>query len=101
MPNIKAAEKWMRQTEKRTTQNKDIKTRLKTVFKKAVTTKDAEFAKSVESQFDKAAKTGVIHPNKAARKKSRLAKAMAKAAVAPVAKKSSGAAKKTTTRKKK
>lgn len=101
MPNIKAAEKWMRQTEKRTTQNKDIKTRLKTVFKKAVTTKDAEFAKSVESQFDKAAKTGVIHPNKAARKKSRLAKAMAKAAVAPVAKKSSGGAKKTTARKKK
>lgn len=94
MPNIKAAEKWMRQTEKRTTQNKDVKTRLKTVFKKAVATQDAEFAKSVESQFDKAAKTGVIHPNKAARKKSRLAKAMARAAAAPVAaKKTTGAAK--------
>ena len=91
MPNIKAAEKWMRQTEKRTTQNKDVKTRLKTVFKKAVAAQDAEFAKSVESQFDKAAKSGVIHPNKAARKKSRLAKAMARAAAAPVA-----AAKKTT-----
>ena len=92
MPNIKAAEKWMRQTEKRTTQNKDVKTRLKTVFKKAVSTQDAELAKSVESQFDKAAKTGVIHPNKAARKKSRLAKAMARAAAAPVAtaKKSGG-----------
>lgn len=89
MPNIKAAEKWMRQTEKRTTQNKDVKSRLKTVFKKAVTLKDAEFTKSVESQFDKAAKTGVIHKNKAARKKSRLAKAMTRAAAAPVAKKSS------------
>lgn len=99
MPNIKAAEKWARQTAKRTTANKDVKTRLKTVFKKAVTTQDAEFAKSVESQFDKAAKTGVIHPNKAARKKSRLAKAMARAAVAPAPKaKSSGKAK--TTRKK-
>ena len=89
MPNIKAAEKWMRQTEKRTTQNKDVKTRLKTVFKKAVTTQDAEMAKSVESQFDKAAKTGVIHKNKAARKKSRLAKAMARAAAAPVVTKKS------------
>ena len=87
MPNIKAAEKWMRQTEKRTQANKDVKTRLKTVFKKAVAQNDAEFAKSVESQFDKAAKTGVIHPNKAARKKSRLAKAMAKTGTAPVAKK--------------
>jgi small subunit ribosomal protein S20 len=93
LPNIKAAEKWMRQTEKRTTQNKDVKTRLKTVFKKAVTTQDAALAKSVESQFDKAAKTGVIHANKAARKKSRLAKAMARAAAAPVAKKTTGSAK--------
>ncbi len=94
MPNIKAAEKWMRQTEKRTTQNKDVKTRLKTIFKKAVSTQDAEYAKTVESQFDKAAKSGVIHPNKAARKKSRLAKAMARAAV-PVAtaKKTTGAGK--------
>ncbi|HET9029061.1 MAG TPA: 30S ribosomal protein S20 [Candidatus Aquilonibacter sp.] len=101
MPNIKAAEKWMRQTEKRTTQNKDVKTRLKTVFKKAVTSQDGEFAKSVESQFDKAAKTGVIHKNKAARKKSRLAKAMARAAAAPVVeKKSTGGAKKKTSRKK-
>ena len=96
MPNIKAAEKWMRQTEKRTTQNKDVKTRLKTVFKKAVSAQDAEFAKSVESQFDKAAKSGVIHPNKAARKKSRLAKAMARAAAAPTptAKKTTGSRKK-------
>ncbi len=84
MPNIKAAEKWVRQSTKRTAQNKDKTTRLKTIFKKAVTAKDAEFAKSVESAFDKAAKTGVIHKNKAARKKSRLAKAMAKAVTAPV-----------------
>jgi len=98
LPNIKAAEKWMRQTEKRTTKNKDVKTRLKTVFKKAVAAHDAEIAKSVESQLDKAAKTGVIHKNKAARKKSRLAKAMARTAAAPVAKKTT--AKKTTARKK-
>lgn len=86
MPNIKAAEKWVRQTNKRTAQNKDKKTRLKTIFKKAVAAKDAELARSVEGEFDKAAKTGVIHKNKAARKKSRLAKAMAKVATAAPAK---------------
>ena len=83
MPNIKAAQKWMRQSEKRTTRNKDAKTRLKTIFKKAVSTRDADTAKSVESQLDKAAKSGIIHPNKAARKKSRLAKALTRVAVAP------------------
>jgi small subunit ribosomal protein S20 len=83
LPNIKAAEKWARQTDKRTTRNKDVKTRLKTVFKKAVTSPDSELSKNVESQFDKAAKTGVIHKNKAARKKSRLAKAIVRAAAAP------------------
>ncbi len=95
MPNIKAAEKWVRQSTKRTAQNKDKTTRLKTIFKKAVTAKDAEFAKSVESAYDKAAKTGVIHKNKAARKKSRLAKAMAKAVTAPVKAKSAKSTKST------
>lgn len=102
MPNIKAAEKWMRQTEKRTTRNKDVKTRLKTIFKKAVGTQDEQTAKAVESAFDKAAKSGIIHPNKAARKKSRLVKAMARAAAAPQAtKKAPGKARvKKTTKKK-
>jgi small subunit ribosomal protein S20 len=86
LPNIKAAEKWVRQTNKRTTQNKDRKTRLKTIYKKAIAAQDVEFAKSVEGEYDKAAKAGVIHKNKAARKKSRLAKAMAKASAAAPAK---------------
>ena len=90
MPNIKAAEKWVRQTEKRTQRNLNVKTRLKTLFKKAVSAQDGEVVKSVEAQFDKAAQKGIIHPNKAARKKSRLARAAAKAsaaaAAAPVAK---------------
>jgi small subunit ribosomal protein S20 len=94
LPNIKAAEKWMRQTEKRTTHNKDVKTRLKTVFKKAVASQDGDVAKSVESQLDKAAKSGIIHKNKAARKKSRLAKAMATAKVAPAPKAKAAAKKK-------
>lgn len=83
MPNIKAAEKWARQTAKRTTRNKDTKSRLKTVYKKTVASGDSEAVKDVESQFDKAAKAGIIHPNKAARKKSRLAAAIKRAATAP------------------
>jgi small subunit ribosomal protein S20 len=82
VPNIKAAEKWVRQTNKRTQRNLDTKTRLKTVYKKAVAAPDAESAKTVEAQFDKAAQKGIIHPNKAARKKSRLAKATSKAKAA-------------------
>ena len=92
MPNIKAAEKWMRGTERRSARNLDVKTRLKTLYKKAATT-GGELVQAVESQFDKAARKGIIHPNKAARKKSRLARAAAKVA-APAA-----AVKKTTRKK--
>jgi small subunit ribosomal protein S20 len=87
LPNIKAAIKWQRQTERRTLRNLDLKTRLKTLFKKAKAT--PEQASSVEAQFDKAARKGIIHPNKAARKKARLARAIrtaaAVAAAAPAA----------------
>lgn len=82
MPNIKAADKWVRQTEKRSQRNLETKTRLKTLFKKAKSSNDPAVASSVESQFDKAAGRGIIHPNKAARKKSRLAKALSKQAKA-------------------
>ncbi|MBV8373075.1 MAG: 30S ribosomal protein S20 [Candidatus Eremiobacteraeota bacterium] len=83
MPNIKAAEKWSRQTVKRTTRNKDAATRLKTLYRKAVSSGDTAGA-AVESAYDKAAGKGIIHPNKAARKKSRLAKAIARATATPV-----------------
>ncbi|HEY1975535.1 MAG TPA: 30S ribosomal protein S20 [Candidatus Baltobacteraceae bacterium] len=83
MPNIKAAEKWSRQSEKRETRNRDAKSRLKTMYKKTAAGADADAAKTVEAAYDKAASKGIIHPNKAARKKSRLAKAMRKAASTP------------------
>lgn len=102
MPNIKAAEKWSRQSEKRTTRNRDAKSRLKTMYKKAVADGDSDTAKTVEGAYDKAASKGIVHRNKAARKKSRLAKAMRKAAAVtkPAKKtakttKASGTAKKT------
>ena len=75
VPNIKSAEKWVRQSEKRTLRNRDVKTRLKTLFKNAAKSGDPAVTTAVEGQFDKAATKGIIHPNKAARKKSRLAKA--------------------------
>ncbi|MGH7708278.1 MAG: 30S ribosomal protein S20 [Vulcanimicrobiaceae bacterium] len=81
MPNIKAAVKWVRQSEKRRQRNLATKTRLKTLFKKAVAGA-AEALPSTESAFDKAAQKGIIHPNKAARKKSRLVKAQRAATAA-------------------
>lgn len=81
MPNIKAAHKWARQTEKRGERNTAAKSRLKTLFKKALT--GGEPGREVESAFDRAASKGIIHANKAARKKARLAKALAKVATTP------------------
>ncbi len=81
LPNIKAAIKWQRQTERRTLRNLDLKTRLKTLFKKAKAT--PEQASPVEAQFDKAARKGIIHPNKAARDKSRLTKLINKLSAPP------------------
>lgn len=88
VPNIKAAEKWAQQSEKRQVRNKSAKSRLKTLFKGAVDSADGAQARAAESAYDKAAGKGIVHLNKAARKKSRLAKAMQRATTAP-AKKSS------------
>jgi small subunit ribosomal protein S20 len=83
VPNIKAAEKWALQSEKRAARNKSVKSRLKTLYKHAVDSSEAGSASSVEGAYDKAASKGIIHHNKAARKKSRLAKAVARSTAAP------------------
>ena len=85
VPNIKAAEKWVLQSERRSARNKSAKSRLKTLFKAAVDSGEAASVPAVESAHDKAAAKGIIHPNKAARKKSRLAKALKRATTAPKA----------------
>jgi small subunit ribosomal protein S20 len=83
VPNIKSAIKWVRRSEKSRVHNLDVKTRLKTLFKKARAAGDPAIVSAVESQIDRAASKGIIHPNKAARKKSRLAAALkAKASAA-------------------
>ena len=80
MPNIKAAIKWVRASEKRRQRNQAVTSKLKTLAKKAgdVKATDAD-RKAAASAFDKAAARGVIHKNKASRKKSRLAKRAASA----------------------
>jgi len=100
VPNIKAAEKWQRQTERRAKRNLDVKTRLKTLFRKAKAG-TVEGAAAVEEQFDKAARKGIIHPNKAARKKARLARAIRATAAAAAAATPAPAARKRTATKKK
>ena len=86
VPNIKAAEKWALQSEKRAARNKNVKSRLKTVYKRAAEAGDAGAAPLVESSYDRAAAKGIIHRNKAARKKARLAKAVRRAATVKPAK---------------
>ena len=75
MPNIKAAIKWTRASEKRRKRNLAVTSKLKTLGKKAAANGAAEAdVRAASSAFDKAAARGVIHKNKASRKKSRLAK---------------------------
>lgn len=94
VPNIKAAEKWALQSEKRAERNKAVKSRLKTLYKRATESGDAAAFAPVESAFDKAAARGVIHRNKAARKKSRLGKAAQRKTVPAKPAKGKGARKK-------
>lgn len=86
----KSAQKRHRQSLKRRLRNRMRKNTIKTFSKKAMAAEkngeDVAAAHSkAESLIDKAAKTGTLHKNTAARKKSRLAKALNKAAQAKAA----------------
>lgn len=82
MPNIKSAIKRVAQSEKRRELNASQKSALRTsvkAVKTAVSNNDANAKDALVSAFkklDKAAGKGLIHKNAAARKKSRLAKAV-------------------------
>ncbi len=89
MPNIKSAEKQQRIALKRRAINKINTSKTKTVVKKAEDSiasgdleRAAEDIKAASSTLDKAAGKGVIHPNNAARHKSRLEKRLNKAKAA-------------------
>ena len=83
MANIKSAKKRILVTETKAARNKSIRSEVKTVTKKveaAVAANDKAAAEaallSATSIIDKAAKKGVYHKNNAARKVSRLSKAV-------------------------
>ena len=81
MANIKSAKKRILTNRKKQEQNKMVKSRLKTTVKTAKylaanqKPEAVEAAKLAQKRVDSAATRGVIHPNKAARLKSQIAKA--------------------------
>ena len=84
MPNIKSAKKRVLVIDKKTLQNRMIKSELKTIIKKfdavvAEGSKDAaqEMFSLCVKKLDQAASKGVYHKNTVSRKKSQLAKALA------------------------
>ncbi len=74
MPNIKSAKKRVKVIAAKTLQNKMIKSNLKTVIKAADAEKSHEAVKLAIKKVDQACAKGLMHKNKAARKKSQLAK---------------------------
>ena len=87
MPNIKSAKKRVLQTAKRQLRNQARKSSLKTAIKKVVTAvemNDIAASKALlieaEAKIARAKGKGLLHPNTAARKISKLAKKVAAAA---------------------
>jgi small subunit ribosomal protein S20 len=85
MANIKSQIKRNRQNEGRAARNKAVKSELKTRIKavtNAVGTGDeaAETYRAAQKRIDMAVSKGLVHPNTAARRKSRLAKKVVKGA---------------------
>jgi len=80
VPRIKSAKKAMRQARKRTVHNKSQRSAIKTAVKKARADLTTASVLSATRALDRGARKGQIHPNTAARKKSRLARQLAKKA---------------------
>lgn len=89
MPNNKSSEKRLRQTKVRQARNKAIKSTVKTQVKKVTQAIESGDVAAAEEQFklaarklDQAGAKNIIHRNAAARKKSRLQRAIKKAKAA-------------------
>jgi small subunit ribosomal protein S20 len=82
LANTKSAEKRNRQDVKRREHNRTLRSKLKTAVKKVGGETDATAAaesyKETAAMLDRMATRGIIHRNKAARKKSQLSKAVKK-----------------------
>ncbi len=76
MPNVKSAEKRMRTSRIRAERNRQKRSRLRTALKKVRQAETPEAAaeafRAATALLDRAAARRLIHPNKAARTKSRL-----------------------------
>lgn len=83
MANIKSQIKRNRQNEQRRERNKAVRSELRTRAKSAIRAAEvgaddmAERLRLAVKRIDKAAAQGVIHPNQAARRKSRLVRQFA------------------------
>jgi len=86
LPNVKSAEKRMRTSALRNERNRAFRSKLRTALKKvrsATTPDDGSVAlREATSLLDRAARKRIIHPNKAARAKSRLTARIGKLAAA-------------------
>jgi small subunit ribosomal protein S20 len=85
VPNIKQQEKRMRLAERQTLRNRQVKSALRTLFKKLEANvgegngeEAARLALELSSKIDQATAKGVIHRNAAARRKSRVAHTLAR-----------------------
>ena len=90
MPRTKSSQKEVRGAEKRQLRNKSVRSLCKTNITKAeglIFSGELEAAQAAVvaaiGSLDKAAEKGIIHPNNAARRKSRLMKKLNEAVVVP------------------
>jgi len=82
MPNIASAKKNMRKSRAAQVRNRAQRSTLRTALKKAkAQNASPEAMAEAVTLLDRAARKGLVHKNAAARRKSRMAKAAAKASV--------------------
>jgi small subunit ribosomal protein S20 len=100
LPGSKSAKKAARAAERKQLRNKSVKSATKTHLvraEKLISSNELESAQqavvAATSALDRAAKKGVIHPNKAARHKSRLMKKFNQATLASAAEQKTTSAK--------
>jgi small subunit ribosomal protein S20 len=81
LPNVKSAEKRMRTSAARAARNRHFRSRMRTALKRVRAADSAETGaaafREAASLLDRAARKRIIHPNKAARAKSRLSRHVA------------------------
>ena len=76
MPNIKSAKKRVKTDLVKKERNKDKIASMRTAIKKVKLSSKQGDADVANKKIDKAVKSGLVHKNKAAREKSKLAKAV-------------------------